>query len=61
MTPLLTAVRYGNIDIVKLLLDKNANTKDKNREEKTCLMLAAEENNVELIEVCQTFYLKTVW
>ena len=51
MTPLLVAAKNGHRDIVRVLLDNGADINETDRGERTCLLLASEENRIEVIQV----------
>jgi ankyrin repeat protein len=50
---LLNAAREGNIAIVKALLDKGIDVNEKDREGKTALMLATENDHTEIVELLE--------
>ena len=45
------ACRYGHIETISCLLKHGANVTETDKDDKTCLMWAAEENRVEAIMV----------
>ena len=51
-TPLLLAASEGHTHVVQLLLEKGANLKKKDTQEKTAIFVAAEENCVDTLKVC---------
>ena len=51
LTPLMMACRYGYIETISCLLKHGANVTETDKDDKTCLMWAAEENRVEAIMV----------
>ena len=56
MTPLLVASKFGNLDCISLLLEREANVRQTDNEEKTAVMLAAEENRVDSLTVSTNIY-----
>ena len=51
MSALLISSRYGHVESIRQLFKYDVDFADVDAEEKTCLMLAAEENQVDAIEV----------
>ena len=65
VTSLMIACRYGNIESIMCLLSHGADVTETDKDEKTCLMWAVEENRVEAVTVglflwlqplCSTLY-----
>ena len=52
LTPLMIACRYGHIETIMYLLEHGADVTETDKEDKTCLMWAVEENRIEAIMVC---------
>ena len=50
-TPLIIAARNGHVETAAILLKNKADINEVDRDEKTCMMWAAEENRVEVIKV----------
>jgi serine/threonine-protein phosphatase 6 regulatory ankyrin repeat subunit B len=50
-TALMNAVLSGDLDTVKVLLDKNADINVKDKDGKTALMLAESEDNIEIMKL----------
>ena len=55
LTPLMIACRYGHVETIMHLLDYGADVTETDKDEKTCLMWAAEENQTDAISVCAYF------
>lgn len=53
-TPLLLAVCYGHAKAVKLLIDKGADISVEDKNDRTAIYLAAEENKLDVLEVHTT-------
>jgi len=51
MTPFLVASRYGHLETLSWLLEYKVNVSATDKDDKTCLMWAAEENRPEAIRV----------
>ena len=51
MTPLMISCRYGHVETVTCLLEFGANVAAIDKDDKTCLMYAAEENRTEVVMV----------
>lgn len=54
-TPLLLAAVYGHAKTVELLLERGADTSAEDKNDKTAVFLAAEENKLEALEVGKSF------
>jgi len=52
---LLIAASSGHTAVVELLLQRGANLKAKNTQDKTAIFLAAEENSIDTLRVCLIF------
>ena len=50
-TPLLVAAGEGHTNVVQLLLNRGANLKAKDTQDKTAIFLAAEENCIDTLRV----------
>ena len=50
-TPLLIAASTGHTAVVKLLLERGANLEAKNKQDKTAIFLATEENRTDTLRV----------
>ena len=50
-TPLLVAASEGHTNVVQLLLNRGANLKAKDTQDKTAIFLAAEENSIDTLRV----------
>jgi len=51
LTPLMVACRYGHVETIMCLLEQGADVTETDKDDKTCLMWAAEENRVEAVTV----------
>ena len=51
MTPLIIASRYGHLETIDWLLKYGADISETDKDDKTCLMWAAEEDRTEAINV----------
>lgn len=51
MTPLMIASRFGNLECISLLIENNADVRQTDKDDKNCLMWAAEEDRVDAIKV----------
>ena len=56
-TPLLLAASEGHTHVVQLLLEKGADLKKKDTQDKTAIFVAAEENCVDTLKVCSLTHL----
>ena len=52
MTPLILASRYGHLETINWLLEYNADITETDKDDKNCLMWAAEEDRTDAINVC---------
>ena len=57
LTPLMVACRYGHLETIKCLLEHGADVTETDKDEKTCLMWAAEENRVDAVTVSWSEFL----
>ena len=55
-TPLLTAAAYGQLESMKALIKAEALTDDVDRDGKSLVFIAAEEDQVRILEVIQDMY-----
>ena len=51
MTPLILASRYGHLETINWLLEYNADITETDKDDKNCLMWAAEEDRTDAINV----------